>query len=245
LLGIGALLERRPRTLSGGERQRVAIGRALLAQPHLLLLDEPLASLDAARKEELFPYFSRLAGTLRVPIVYVTHALEELVRLADSVVLVEAGRVVAAGPLAEIATRSDLPLGLRDDAGAVFAATVAGHDPVRQLTRLDGMAAPIWVPLLDCPEGTPVRVRVPAREVMLAAREPEAISVHNRIPGVVRAIGIDAPRRAALVEVTSGGKALLARVTPDAVARLGLVPGAPVIAMFKSMSVEVIGGVLK
>ena len=239
LLGIAALLARRPRTLSGGERQRVAIGRALLAQPHLLLMDEPLASLDAARKAEIFPYLSRLVSVLRLPIVYVTHAVEELVRLADSVVLIEAGRVVAAGPLAEIATRGDLPLGQRDDAGAVFSARVAGHDPARQLTRLDGMAAPIWVPLLACPEGTLVRVRVPAREVMLAAREPEAISVHNRIPGTVRAITDDAPRHASMVEVASGGQALLARVTPDAVLRLGLAPGAPVIAMFKSMSVEV------
>ena len=239
LLGIAALLARRPRTLSGGERQRVAIGRALLAQPHLLLMDEPLASLDAARKAEIFPYLSRLVRVLRLPIVYVTHAVEELVRLADSVVLIEAGRVVAAGPLAEIAARGDLPLGLRDDAGAVLSATVAGHDPERRLTRLDGMAAPIWVPLLDYPEGTPLRVRVPAREVMLAVREPEAISVHNRIPGTVRAITEDAGRHAALVEVASGGQALLARVTPDAVLRLGLAPGAPVIAMFKSMSVEV------
>ena len=123
----------------------------------------------------------------------------------------------------------------------MFSATVAGHDFARRLTGLDGMAAPIWFPLLDRAPGTPVRVRVPAREVMLASREPEAISVHNRIPGTVRAITDDAARHAALVEVASGGQALLARVTPDAVARLALTPGAPVIAMFKSVSVEVMG----
>jgi molybdate transport system ATP-binding protein len=161
-----------------------------------------------------------------------------MARLADSVVLLEAGRVVASGTLSEIGARSDLPLAHRNDAAVVFIARVDDHDPERQLTRLGAMAAPIWVPLLPQPLGTMVRVRLPAREVMLATREPEAISVHNRIPGTVRAITSDTQRHASLVEVMSGEQALLARVTPDAVARLGLCPGAPVIAMFKSMSVQ-------
>ncbi|MCW3475562.1 molybdenum ABC transporter ATP-binding protein [Limobrevibacterium gyesilva] len=239
LLGIGALLERRPRTLSGGERQRVAIGRALLAQPLLLLMDEPLASLDAARKAEILPYLARLKTALRLPVLYVTHALEEMVRLADSVVLIEAGRVVAAGSLAEIAARGDLPLGLRDDAGAVFAARVAAHDTARRLTRLDAAGTPILVPLVANAIGTGVRVRVPAREVILAREAPVGISVQNVLPGTVRAITEDAPRHAALVEVMTGSRAVLARVTPDAVERLGLAPGAGVIVMFKSVGVEV------
>ncbi len=168
LLGIGALLRRRPHTLSGGERQRVAIGRALLAQPRLLVMDEPLASLDAARRAEILPYLARLRDALRLPILYVTHALDELARLADTVVLLDSGRVVAAGPVAEVAVRADLPLALRDDAAAILLTQVSEHDPARGLTRLqaDGMA--VLVPLLDQPVGSAVRVRVPAREVALA-----------------------------------------------------------------------------
>lgn len=240
LLDIATLLARRPRHLSGGERQRVAIGRALLAQPLLLLLDEPLANLDAARKNEILPYLTRLGPTLRVPIVYVTHSVDEMARIADNVVLIEAGRIAAAGPLGEIGARGDLPLAARDDASVVLIARISGHDLARQLTCLDASTAPIWVPLLPGPAGSAVRVRVPARDVMLATHEPEAISVHNRIPGAVRAITTEAHRHASLVEVAIGERALLARVTPDAVTRLGLAPGVPVIAMFKSMSVEVL-----
>jgi molybdate transport system ATP-binding protein len=240
LLDISHLLPRRPHNLSGGERQRVAVGRALLAQPSLLLLDEPVANIDDARKQEILPYLVRLGVTLHLPMIYVTHSMDELTRVADSVVLLESGRVVAAGPLDQIGTRGDLPLAQREDAAAVFTARIGEHDAGRQLTRLDATEAPIWVPLLAGPRGSPVRVRLPAREVMLATREPEAISVHNRIPGTVRAITAETQRHASLVEIISGERALLARVTPDAVARLELRPGAPVIAMFKSMSVQVL-----
>ena len=131
LLGIGALLTRRPHTLSGGERQRVAIGRALLAQPHLLLMDEPLASLDAARKAEILPYLTRLKTALRLPVIYVTHALDEVAQLADSMVLLEAGHVVGSGSVSEVAARADLPLAQRDDAGALLLCRVAEHDAAR------------------------------------------------------------------------------------------------------------------
>ena len=149
LLGIGALLTRRPHTLSGGERQRVAIGRALLAQPNLLLMDEPLASLDAARKAEILPYLTRLKTALRLPVLYVTHSLDEVVRLGDSMVLIEAGHVVGSGTVPEIAARADLPLAQRDDAGALLLCRVAEHDAGRQLTLLEAGGAPFWVPLLD------------------------------------------------------------------------------------------------
>ncbi len=238
LLGIGALLDRRPRDLSGGERARVAIGRALLSQPSLLLMDEPLASLDAARKAEIMPYLLRLKTALQLPILYVTHAMEEVVQLADHLVLLEAGRVVASGALAEIAARGDSPLGLRDDAGAVIAATVVAHDVARQLTSLDGLASPMLVPLLNSPPGTAVRVRIPAREVILARERPASISVQNVIPGVVRAITHDAMRHADLVEVMAGDQAVLARVTPDAAERLGLAAGVAVFVLFKSVGID-------
>jgi molybdate transport system ATP-binding protein len=241
LLGIGGLLDRRPRTLSGGERQRVAIGRALLAQPHLLLMDEPLASLDAARKAEILPYLTRLKTALRLPIVYVTHALDEAARLADSMVLMEAGRVIGFGPVSEVAARTDLPLAQRDDAAALLLCQVVQHDAGRALTRLDGGGAAFWVPMLDLPAGAACRVRIPAREVILAGQAPEAISLHNIVPGTVRRIADDVARRSVIVEVGLPDGGLLSRVTADAVVRLGLSPGVPVLALIKSTSIEVLG----
>ncbi|MBV9785502.1 MAG: molybdenum ABC transporter ATP-binding protein [Acidisphaera sp.] len=241
LLGLAALLARRPGTLSGGERQRVAIGRALLSQPRLLVMDEPLASLDAPRKAEILPYLARLKTTLALPILYITHALEEVSRLADTLVLIEAGRSLAAGPLADIVSRGDLPLAARDDAAAILFLRVTAHDPARRLTCLQADGLMLLVPLLASPPGTALRVRVPAREVILATEIPGGISVHNILPGEVRAVTEDAARHAALVEVALGSaSALLARVTPDAVARLCLGPGAPVLALVKSMAVEVL-----
>jgi len=241
LLGIGALLARRPHTLSGGERQRVAIGRALLAQPHLLLMDEPLASLDAARKAEIMPYLTRLKTALALPILYVTHAFDEVAQLADSIVLLDSGRLVACGPLSDIAARGDLPLAQRDDAGALLLCRVVEHDAPRELTRLEGGGATLWVPLLDRTLGTDVRVRIPAREVILAGKPPEAISLHNVVPGEVRRIAGDPARRSVLVEIVLAEAALISRVTPDAIVRLGLAPGRPVLALIKSTSIEVIG----
>ncbi len=241
LLGIAALLGRRPHTLSGGERQRVAIGRALLAQPRLLLMDEPLASLDAERKSEILPYLARLKATLRLPILYVTHALDEVAQLADSVVLLEGGNVTGRGSLTEIAARADLPLARRDDAAAVLHARVAEHDAHRALTRLTAGAASFWVPLLEAPPGTELRIRLPAREVILAGERPTAISVQNVIAGTVRKIVPEEARRSAIVEIALAEGALLARVTPDAVARLHLAPGAAVLALIKSTSIEVLG----
>ncbi len=241
LLGLSALLDRRPHTLSGGERQRVAIGRALLAQPHLLLMDEPLASLDAARKAEILPWLTRLKTALRLPVLYVTHDLDEAARLADSLVLIEAGRVIGFGPLAEVAARADLPLALRDDAAALLLCHVAEHDAARELTRLEGGGASFWVPLLDAVKGSERRVRIPAREVILAGRAPDAISLHNIVPGNVRRIAADTGRRTVVVEIGLPDGALLARVTPDAIARLGLARGAVVLALIKSTSIQVLG----
>lgn len=240
LLGIGTLLSRRPHTLSGGERQRVAIGRALLTQPHLLLMDEPLASLDAPRKAEIMPFLVRLKTALRLPVLYVTHALDEVNRLADSLVLLEAGRVLAYGPVSTVAARADLPLAQRDDAGALLSCRVAAHDPTRALTCLEGAGTTFLVPLIDAAVGQPLRIRVPAREVILAGQVPEAISLHNVVPGTVRQIADDNAGRSVLVEVDLPQGALLSRVTKDAVTRLGLVPNGPVLALIKSTSIEVL-----
>jgi molybdate transport system ATP-binding protein len=242
LLGIAGLMARRPHTLSGGERQRVAIGRALLAQPHLLLMDEPLASLDSLRKSEIMPYLTRLKTALKLPILYVTHALDEVAQLADSVVLIEAGRVIGSGPLSEIVARGDLPLAQRDDAGALLQCRVMEHDLRRELSRLEGGGATFWVPLLDAPLDAERRLRIPAREVILAGTPPEAISLHNIVPGEVRRITSDTARRSVLVEIAlPGGGALISRVTTDAIVRLALSSGSPVLALIKSTSIEVLG----
>jgi molybdate transport system ATP-binding protein len=238
LLGIATLLDRRPHTLSGGERQRVAIGRALLSQPRLLVMDEPLASLDAERKAEILPYLARLKSWLGLPILYVSHALDEVARLADTLVLIRAGRVLAAGPLTELASRADLPIAAREDAAAILPARVMSHDPETQLTALQAAGRVLLAPLLAAAPGARLRARIPAREVILATEPPGGISVHNVIPGVVRAIVEDARAHASLVEVMLDGAGLLARVTPDAVRRLGLAPGKPVLALVKAMAIE-------
>jgi molybdate transport system ATP-binding protein len=249
LLGLARFLTRRPHTLSGGERQRVAIGRALLAQPRVLLMDEPLASLDDERKAEILPYLSRLNRALRLPTLYVTHSLPELVRLADHVVLLRGLRVVASGTLADIATRGDLPLARRDDAGAVLDMRVAAHHQHARLTELRAEALTLQVPPVAEPQGATIRVRIPAREIILARPEAaglaQATSIHNEIAGTVRAISPDEHRQAMLVEIAVGSgtaPALLARVTADAAARLRLAPGGAVLALIKSVSVELLDG---
>lgn len=240
LLGIAPLLQRRPHTLSGGERQRVGIGRALLAQPALLLMDEPLASLDASRKAEILPYLTRLKTALRLPVLYVTHALEEAVRLGDSLVLLDAGRVVAFGSVHSVAVHAGLPLARREDAGALLQCVVTEHDDIRQLTRIEGGGASFLVPLLDLPRGAACRIRIPAREIILAGRPPESISLHNVIAGTVRRVEADDAKRSVMVEIALPEGGLLARVTPDAVQRLALLPGAPVLALIKSTSIEIL-----
>jgi molybdate transport system ATP-binding protein len=241
LLGIGGLLARRPHTLSGGERQRVAIGRALLAQPRLLLMDEPLASLDDERRAEILPYLARLHRQMHLPTLYVTHALDELLRLADHVVLLRGGRVLAAGPVDALAARADLPLARREDAASVLEARVIGAE--RYLTAVSAGGARLLVRPVAAAAGSALRLRIPAREVILARPEAAGLaaqsSVQNVLTGHIRALVEDASREAVLAEVSLGGEAvLLARVTRDAVARLGLAPGAAVLALVKSVAIE-------
>ena len=240
LLEIAPLLERRPHTLSGGEKSRIAIGRALLSQPRLLAMDEPLASLDEQHKAEILPYLSRLKQALRLPILYVTHSLDEVARLADTLALIRAGTVLTAGPLEQVLGRGDLPLAARDEAAAVLIARVTAHDCARQLTELEVAGRRLLVPLLRRATGETVRVRIPAREVILATAAPEGISVHNIVAGTVGRVVPDPSRYGAMVEVGLDGAGMLARVTPDAVARLHLAPGLPVLALVKSMAIEVL-----
>jgi molybdate transport system ATP-binding protein len=235
LLGIGALLRRRPAALSGGERQRVALGRALLSRPELLLLDEPLAALDVARRAEVLPFLARVRQVFAVPMLYVTHSLDEVDRLADALVLMERGRVLAAGPVEELSLRTDLPLAARRDAGAVLACTVLAHDPARGLSRLGFAGGELIVPQQRLGTGERLRVRVRARDVSVATAAPRDISIHNVLGAVVSAVLPGAPHEA-MLRLQVGGSELLARVTADTVGRLALAPGREVWALVKSVS---------
>lgn len=238
LLDIAPLLPRRPRTLSGGERQRVALGRALLSRPRLLLMDEPLAALDAPRRAEILPFLERLRDVAGLPILYVTHALDEVDRLADTLVLMHAGRVLAAGTVEALSARTDLPLlTARRDAGAVLPCTIEGHDAIRGLTRLAFRGGVLLVPLRPEPLGTRLRLRLRARDVAVATEAPRGISTHNVLPATVTAIGAAGPHEA-LVSLAVGPSAVLARLTRDAVERLGLVPGRGVVALVKSTAFD-------
>jgi molybdate transport system ATP-binding protein len=240
LLGIGGLLDRRPASLSGGERQRVGIGRALLSQPRLLLMDEPLSALDQPRRAEILPYLARLRTALRIPIVYASHAMDEILALADTLVLLDKGRVAAFGPLATLAAQVDLPLALRADAAGVLHGTVQSHDAERRLTAIAAGSQTFMIPLLDAPAGAAVRLLIPAREVILARDAPGLISVNNVFEATVRSMAEDVPSHAALVAIDGGAGPLLARITMDAARRLDLRPGERVRALVKSMSVDVL-----
>ncbi len=238
LLDIGALLQRHPGTLSGGEAQRVAIGRALLSKPRLLLMDEPLASIDELRKAEILPYVERLRDELRIPIVYVSHALDEIVRLATTLVVIDRGRVAAAGAITEVLSRMDLPiLTRRPDAGVVLDAQIAAHDEHWQLTTLDSAAGAMRVPKVGLPMGTRLRIWVRARDVSLAAECPEGTSILNILPA--RVVELAAGDGATMdVRLECNGAPLLARVTKLSAERLDLQPAHNVYALVKGVAFE-------
>jgi len=238
LLGLGALLARRPDTLSGGERQRVAIARALATRPRLLLMDEPLASLDAARKAEVLPYLERLHTAAAMPIVYVSHALDEVARLAHHMVLMEAGRNVAAGTPAEMLARLDLPTSHGEGAGVVLDARVAERDAAWQLVRLEvaGGAFSLWARDQGQPLGRALRVRVLARDVSLARSAPRDSSIGNQLAGQVEEIAADLHPALALVRVRVGTGAVVARLTRRSAHALALAPGTPVWAQVKTVA---------
>jgi molybdate transport system ATP-binding protein len=238
LLGIEHLLIRRPANLSGGEKQRVAIGRALLARPRLLVMDEPLAALDEGRRHEIFPYIERLRDEMRVPIVYVSHSIAEVSRLATTLVVLSEGKVAAIGPTAQIMARLDLfPLTGRAEAGAILATRVAAHDDAFGLTVLKAAAGDLRVPHLDLPLGAALRVRIRARDVMIALAPPENLSALNVLPGTVAEIGGgDGP--IVQLRLDCAGEALIARLTRRSVETLGLIPGLPVFAVIKSIAFD-------
>ncbi len=216
----------------------MALGRALLSRPRLLLMDEPLAALDGPRKAEILPFLARLRDEARLPILYVTHALDEVDRLADTLVLLDGGRQLAAGPLEALSARTDLPLlSARRDAGAVLPCLVAAHDAGRGLSRLAFAGGALLVPLRPEPEGARLRLRLRARDVAVATAHPQGISSHNILPATVAAIE-PAAAHEAFVTLRVGPTALLARLTRDAVSRLALAPGSAVFALVKSTAFD-------
>jgi len=239
LLGIAALLDRATGALSGGERQRVALGRALLTQPRLLLMDEPLAALDRMTKEEILPYFEALHASLSIPVFYVSHDISEVERLADHLVLLDAGRVVAAGPLHELLSDTRLPIARSREASTVLETRVGGFDPDDGLTALDVDGETLLVPGRIGEKGGIRRVRIAATDVSLAVDRPPQTTIVNIVPVRVKAIE---PLDQAQINVVltighrDGGRKLLARVTRRAQRVLGFGPGQDVYAQIKAVS---------
>jgi molybdate transport system ATP-binding protein len=236
LLGLAALLDRRPATLSGGEKQRVAIGRALLASPQLLVMDEPLAALDGARKAELLPYIADLSARFRLPVLYVSHDPEEILRVASDMVLLEAGKVVASGPVEEVMSRPEFAAAAgRGSLVSVINATVQSHDEEGRSSRLAFAGGHIAVPRLDLPAGSRVRARIAADHVILARGPVPGLSVRNQIPGQVLAL---TPIGAMVDVLLDVGCPLHAELTPDACRELQLAPGVAVTALIKSAAIH-------
>jgi molybdate transport system ATP-binding protein len=239
MLGVGTLLDQRPRVLSGGEKQRVAIGRALLSSPRLLLMDEPLASLDEARKAEIMPYLERLRDESDIPIILVSHSVPEVARLATTLVVTAEGRVIASGPSAEVMARPDLPA-FNDliEAGAVIDAEILGHEEEFGLTVLRLPGGELRVPRLtgNIP-GAKLRVHIRARDVMVSTRAPEGLSALNVLRGTVAEIG---PRQGPILDLRldCGGQAIMARLTRRSVERLELVEGAAIFAVIKTVGFD-------
>jgi molybdate transport system ATP-binding protein len=237
LLGIGHLLHRRPGSLSGGERQRVAIARALATQPRLLLLDEPLAALDLARRHEILPWLERMRDELSLPMLYITHSADELARLADYVVVLERGSVKAYGPAQEVLARVVNPAIVGDEAGVLLSGRVLELDARWHLAKVAFAGGALWVRDSGLPLGQAVRLRVLARDVSLTVQETQDTSIQNHIHGCIEEIADDVHPSQALVRVRCGASVLVARVTRRALGALNLKEGAAVWAQVKSVAV--------
>ncbi|MCK3827404.1 molybdenum ABC transporter ATP-binding protein [Pseudomonas sp. W2Aug9] len=239
LLGIGHLLERHPQHLSGGERQRIGIARALLTSPRLLLMDEPLAALDSKRKNEILPYLERLHDELDIPVLYVSHAQDEVARLADHIVLLSDGKALASGPIGETLARLDLPLALGDDAGVVIAGSVIAYDAHYQLLTLQLPDCLLQIRVAHAPVavGKPLRVKIQARDVSLNLQADEHSSILNRLPvTIIQDMGADNSAHV-LVRLDAGGTPLLARITRFSRDQLQLHPGQVLWAQIKAVAV--------
>ncbi len=236
LLGLSCLLDRRVDTLSGGEAQRVAIARALLRSPRVVLMDEPIASLDRARRDEILPFLDRLHAALSIPVIYVSHSIEEVIRLCDYLLVMERGRIVAAGQIQEVLLRADLPLLGGEEAGAIIHARVVTYDPEDGLTKIAFDGVEMWVPG-SYPTGAPLRLRIRANDVSLSRENPETSTVLNVLPACIDSIRGDG-ESSELVQLTVGSERILARVTRRSRARLNLRPGEQVLAQIKSVAVK-------
>jgi molybdate transport system ATP-binding protein len=238
LLELGPLLDRRTHQLSGGERQRVAIGRALLSQPRLLLLDEPLASLDSARREEVLPYLETLRDQLTIPMVYVSHQFDEVLRLATHLVLIDSGKTIAQGGIGAMSLRPELRAIIGPEAiGAIVDGEIQGIDPATGLAKVKVGAGELNVRSANLAVGAKLRVQILARDVIVATREPHGLSVRNMLRGTVTAIASDAGD-ADLVSIDIGGATIMARITTAATRDLALAPGVGAWALVKTVSMR-------
>jgi molybdate transport system ATP-binding protein len=221
LLGIGHLLDRMPEHLSGGERQRVAIARALALNPKILLMDEPLASLDSKRKQEILPFLSRLHQELEIPVLYVTHSQQEVAQLADTLVILENGRALASGPLSETQSRLDVPLAHEREAATVWQATIAEHEPDYQLTRVTFAGGALSLPAVNADIGTPLRVQIYARDVSITLIAPTSTSILNVLPATITDV-VDDNSGQTVLRLQVGSQRLLAHITRKSAILLGL-----------------------
>jgi molybdate transport system ATP-binding protein len=235
LLGIARLLERRIDGLSGGERQRVALGQALLSNPRLLLMDEPMASLDRAARQTLLPYLERLQRALAIPVLYVTHALDEVARLAGHMLLIQAGRVTAGGAVGDLLTRLDLPMAHGREAGAVVPGSVVRHDPRDSLSCVRFSGGELWVPQIDLLAETPVRLRILSRDISLSGPGDSVGSILNRVPVVIADVREAGPGQV-IVRLQAGDEMLLTRVSSRARRELGIEPGSRMFALIRSVA---------
>ncbi|MGB0552470.1 MAG: molybdenum ABC transporter ATP-binding protein [Alphaproteobacteria bacterium] len=237
ILGVQHLLDRQPTHLSGGEKQRVSIGRALLADPQLLLMDEPLASLDSSRKDEILPFIEELSSELNIPIIYVSHAMDEIIRLADMLVLMSDGEIAAVGSVEELTSRLDLrPMTGRYEAGSVINVVISKHDEAEGFTHLTFSGGTFLVPRIELPPGRKFRIRIRARDVSLALDNPQKISINNVFPGVIKELGTGSGD---LIDVLiDAGAPIWARVSRSSVSRLELRPGKQVFTMIKAVAID-------
>jgi len=236
LLAIAPLLQRLPARLSGGERQRVAIARALAASPDVLLMDEPMASLDEQRKQEFLPYLIGLHQSLQIPILYVTHSLQEVNQLADHLLVMAGGKVVVCGPLAETLTRLDGPLALDRQAASVWQGRLVSHEAEYHLSHAEFAGGSLSLPYLELPIGSPVRIRIFASDVSITLQPPEASSILNILPATIREIS-DMGQGQTVVQLAVGGEILLAHITEKSAMLLNLQPGMAVYAQIKGTSI--------
>jgi molybdate transport system ATP-binding protein len=237
LLGLSQLLERMPNRLSGGEKQRVAIGRALLSGPKLLLMDEPLASLDQARKSEIMPYIERLRDETNVPIIYVSHSVAEVSRLATDIVVMSNGKVTASGTTEEIMQRSDLmPVEEQGEAGSVLEMVVVSYDEKFGITLLRSAVGEIRIPGRFAAIGKTIRLRVRARDILIADQKPKGLSALNLLEGKIADINRHGPF--ADVRIDCAGTPIMSRITYQSSESLKLVTGMPIFAIVKTVSID-------